>query len=72
MELFFVVLSQCVLGFPLQFICIFGGILLHQRFPDELFTLKRNGQQTDVQMAWHLYVACLSICEVSTSHNKEK
>jgi hypothetical protein len=71
-QLFFVVIPEYLLGFPLQFVCIFGGILLHQWFPDEFFTHKRNGQQTSVQMAWHLCGACLSICEVSTSHNKEK
>jgi hypothetical protein len=69
MELFLVVVSGYLLGFPLQFFCIFGGTLLHQWFPDEFFNPERNGQQTSVHMAWHIYGTHLSIREVSQPHN---
>jgi hypothetical protein len=64
-KLFLTVISEYLLGLHVQFIFIPGRILLHKRFPTQLFILERTGQKTSLQMAWLVHDCYSSIYKVS-------
>jgi hypothetical protein len=67
-KLFLTVVSEYLLGLHIQFIFIPGHILLHKRFPEQLFILERTGQKTSLQMAWLVHDCYSSIYKVSITH----